>query len=48
MKPLPWSWIPPTDRQVASSAITSMVLPPVRLNPTPSQSAPLEFDWMFA
>src|SRR3954452_13692225 len=48
--PEPWSWICPTDRQVASSAMTSIVLPPVRLNPYGGvpHPDPFELDWMFA
>src|SRR4026209_216876 len=49
--PLPWSWRSPITRHVASGAMTSIVLPPVRANPVGSpgaQPAPLEFDWMFA
>src|SRR5919197_6640510 len=48
IEPEPRFWIAPADRQVASSAITSIVPPPVRLKPTFGplrQPEPFELDW---
>jgi len=51
IEPLPWSWMIPTDRHVASEAYTFTVLPPVRLNPIGPPDVhpdPFELDWTFA